>query len=124
MRIRSFVLAVSLAACDTSAFFGDQAPEKPAIPPPAMAEPPKRPPECQAAMDLIATCKVSLEPTRISAVAECKKETYLGDTELQVFLRCLGNAPTCEQLVRCSGPIEALGAQATTTAPGDAAGAK
>jgi hypothetical protein len=39
----------------------------------------------------IASCKVALEPTRISAVAECKKETYLGDTELQVFLR---HAPT------------------------------
>jgi len=123
MRIRSFVLAASLAACDTSAFFGDQAPEKPAPPPPAMAAPPKRPPECQAAMDLIASCKVALEPTRISAVAECKKETYLGDTELQVFLRCLGDAPTCDQLVRCSGPIGAMGAQATT-APSDAGGAK
>ena len=108
MCIRSFVLAVSLSACDTSAFFGDQAPEKPATPAPAMAAPPKRPPECQAAMDLIASCKVSLEPTRISAVAECKKETYLGDTELQAFLRCLGSAPTCDQLLRCSGPVGTL----------------
>jgi len=122
MRIRSFVLAASLAACDTSAFFGDQAPEKPAPPPPAMAAPPKRPPECQAAMDLIASCKVALEPTRISAVAECRKETYLGDTELQVFLRCLGDAPTCEQLVRCSGPIGSMGQ--ATAAPSDAGGDK
>ncbi len=48
-------------------------------------------------MELIAGCQVALEPTRISAVAECKKETYLGDTELQVFLRCLGDAPTCDR---------------------------
>ena len=118
MRICSFVLAVSLASCDTGAFFGDQAPEKPATPPPAMAPPPKRPPECQAAMDLIASCKVALEPTRISAVAECKKETYLGDTELQVFLRCLGDAPTCDQLVRCSGPIGSMGQAAAPPAGG------
>ena len=74
-------------------------------------------------MDLIAGCKVSLEPTRISAVAECKKETYLGDTELQVFLRCLGESPTCDELVRCSGPIGSMG-QATTSAPTGAGGDK
>ena len=59
-------------------------------------------------MQLITTCKVALEPTRISAVAECTSPSYLGDTELQAFLRCLGDAPTCEQLVRCSGPIGTL----------------
>jgi hypothetical protein len=121
MCIRSFVLAVSgslSAACDDSAFFGDQAPEKPVVAAPAMAKPPPRPPECQAAMDLIAGCKVSLEPSRISAVAECKKETYLGDTELQVFLRCLGDAPTCDQLVRCSGPIGSMGQAAAPSGAG------
>ena len=74
-------------------------------------------------MDLIATCSVSLEPSRISAVAECKKATYLGDTELQAFLRCLGEGATCEQLIRCSGPIGSLG-EATTSAPTDAGGGK
>ena len=124
MCIRSFVLAVSCslsAACDDSAFFGDQAPEKPAVAAPAMAKPPPRPPECQAAMDLNASCKVSLEPSRISAVAECKKESYLGDTELQVFLRCLGDGATCDQLVRCSGPIGSMGQAAPAS---DAGGAK
>jgi hypothetical protein len=52
------------------------------------------------------------------AVAECKKETYLGDTELQVFLRCLGDAPTCDQLVRCSGPIGSMGQAAAPPAGG------
>jgi hypothetical protein len=116
MSIRFLALALGcwgVAACDDSAFFGEQ-PEatKPAAPPPAMAKPAPRPPECQAAMELIAGCQVPLEPSRISAVAECKKETYLGDTELQVFLRCLGEGATCEQLAKCSGPIEAVGAAA------------
>jgi hypothetical protein len=128
MCIRSFVLAVScstIAACDNSAFFGGTAAEeKPEVPPPAMAKPSPRPPECQAAMDLIAGCNVALEPTRISAVAECRKESYLGDTELQAFLRCLGDAPTCEQLVRCSGPIGSMGQATTTAAPSAAGGAQ
>jgi hypothetical protein len=53
-------------------------------------------------MQLITTCKVALEPTRISAVAECTSPSYLGDTELQAFLRCLGAAPTCEE--PCAAP--------------------
>jgi hypothetical protein len=59
-------------------------------------------------MQLITTCKVALEPTRISAVAECTSPSYLGDTELQAFLRCLGDAPACEQLLRCAGPVGTL----------------
>jgi hypothetical protein len=68
-------------------------------------------------MQLITTCKVALEPTRISAVAECTSPSYLGDTELQAFLRCLGGAPTCEQLLRCSGPVGSLPPAGTDPAP-------
>jgi hypothetical protein len=68
-------------------------------------------------MQLITTCKVALEPTRISAVAECTSPSYLGDTELQAFLRCLGDAPTCEQLLRCSGPVGTLTPAGTEPAP-------
>jgi hypothetical protein len=120
MCIRSFVFALgcwALAGCDNSAFFGEPPAEKVEVAPPAMVKPAARPPECQAAMDLIASCKIALEPTRISAVAECKKESYLGDTELQAFLRCLGDGATCEQLVRCSGPIGSMGH--ATSAGGD-----
>jgi hypothetical protein len=90
---------------------------------PARAKAGTRPKECQAAMQLITTCKVSLEPTRISAVAECTSPSYLGDTELQAFLRCLGDAPTCDQLSRCSGPIGTLTPATTpptTPTPSDA----
>ena len=125
MCTRSFVLVAcwSIAGCDNSAFFGEPAAEKTAVQPPAMAKPPLRPPECQGAMDLIASCGVALEPSRISAVAECRKETYLGDTELQAFLRCLGDGPSCDQLTRCSGPIGSMG-HATTSAPAGAGGEK
>ena len=74
-------------------------------------------------MQLITTCKVALEPTRISAVAECTSPSYLGDTELQAFLRCLGDAPTCEQLLRCSGPVGTLtpaGTEPAAPTPSDA----
>ena len=84
---------------------------------PARANAGTRPKECQVAMQLITTCKVALEPTRISAVAECTSPSYLGDTELQAFLRCLGDAPTCEQLLRCSGPVGTLGPAAGEPAP-------
>jgi hypothetical protein len=125
MSMRTNVLLVACWAaqgCDDSAFFGEKAaPTKPAIEPPPQVKPPARPKECQTAMDLITSCGVALEPTRIAAVAECKQETYLGDAELQVFLRCLGETPSCEQLVRCSGPIAA---GAAAGAPADAGGAK
>jgi len=83
-------------------------PPEPVYTGPTRANAGTRPKECQVAMQLITTCKVALEPTRISAVAECTSPSYLGDTELQAFLRCLGDAPNCEQLVRCSGPIGTL----------------
>ena len=123
------ILLASLFAL--SGCFGGGTPEEPPPPPdpvytgPARAKAGTRPKECQVAMQLITTCKVALEPTRISAVAECTSPNYLGDTELQAFLRCLGDAPTCETLVRCSGPIGTL-APATTpptpepTTPSDA----
>jgi len=100
-----FLVASLLCSC-----FGSDPAELPPPPEPVYAGPARanagtRPKECQVAMQLITTCKVALEPTRISAVAECTSPSYLGDTELQAFLRCLGGAPTCEQLVRCSGPI-------------------
>jgi hypothetical protein len=57
-------------------------------------------------MDLITSCGVELAPSRVVAVAECDPKTYRGDTELLVFLRCLGDAPDCDRLGRCSGPIE------------------
>jgi hypothetical protein len=100
-------LVLFLAGC-----FGGGEPEPPPPPPPVNMGPARapgtRPKECQVAMQLITTCKVALEPTRISAVAECTNPAYLGDTELQIFLRCLGEAPTCEQLQRCSGPVGTL----------------
>jgi hypothetical protein len=68
-------------------------------------------------MQLITTCKVVLEPTRISAVAECTAPNYLGDTELQAFLRCLGDAPTCDQLQRCAGPVGTLAPAMPSDAP-------
>jgi hypothetical protein len=120
------ILLASLLAL--SGCFGGDEPQEPPPPPdpvyagPARANAGTRPKECQVAMQLITTCKVSLEPTRISAVAECTSPSYLGDTELQAFLRCLGDAPNCDQLVRCSGPIGSLpgpSAPATPT-PSDA----
>ena len=71
-------------------------------------------------MQLITTCKVALEPTRISAVAECTSPSYLGDTELQAFLRCLGDAPTCDELLKCSGPIGTLAPATSPPTPSDA----
>jgi hypothetical protein len=118
-------MCLALAGC----FGSNGSEELPPPPPPVYTGPARanagmRPKECQAAMQLITTCKVALEPTRISAVAECTSPSYLGDTELQAFLRCLGDAPTCEQLQRCSGPVGSLpgaGADpATPPTPSDA----
>ena len=100
-------LLLLCGACD-SAFFGAEAEKPPPIEPPKQAKVPTRPKECQVAMDLLTTCegaREQLEPSRITAVAECANPTYLGDTELMAFLRCLGDAPDCAQLARCSGPI-------------------
>jgi len=120
------ILVVSILAL-SGCFGGDAAQELPPPPDPVYTGPARakagtRPKECQVAMQLITTCKVALEPTRISAVAECTSPNYLGDTELQAFLRCLGDAPTCDTLVRCSGPIGTLtpGTTEPTPTPSDA----
>ena len=116
---RSTLLAVlALSAC----FGGGDPSELPPPPDPVYTGPTRanagtRPKECQVAMQLITTCKVALEPSRISAVAECTSPAYLGDTELQVFLRCLGATPTCETLVRCAGPIGTLTPATNEVAP-------
>jgi hypothetical protein len=111
---------LALGAC----FGGGDPAELPPPPPPVYTGPARasntRPKECQAAMQLITTCKVALEPTRISAVAECTAPAYLGDTELQLFLRCLGEAPTCDALARCSGPVGTLTPATTPPTPSDA----
>jgi hypothetical protein len=115
-------LSALLFASILQGCLGGDPPELPPPPEPVNTGPARanagtRPKECQVAMQLITTCKVSLEPTRISAVAECTSPSYLGDTELQAFLRCLGDAPACDQLVRCSGPVGTLTPATTPPTP-------
>jgi hypothetical protein len=111
----ALAFCLTLPACDMiNLFCGTSGDAPPAPPDPVSTAPTRartrvRPPECQAAMQLISSCKeVTLASTRITAVAECEAPGYYGDSELMAFLRCMGTAPDCARLQACSGPIGTL----------------